>query len=148
MREILFRGKRLDNGQCVYGYYVGDCGDGISEIVDTSASCAPRVAVDPATVGQYTGLMDQSGQKIFEGDILESRASEDSQDWKRWEVSFKDGAFVTDSKECVTNGRKKKRKLELVDICEDEIAFFKFHVIGNRWDNPELLEEAGDDGKL
>lgn len=67
MREILFRGKRLDNGQWVYGgirivqgrYYV-----------IPSDSNPFGFEVDPATVGQYTGATDMKGIKLFEGDII------------------------------------------------------------------------------
>lgn len=65
MREILFRGKRLDNGQWVYGYYAYDRGKyHYIKSVDDSFN----YRVDPDTVGQYTGLKDKDGNKIFEGD--------------------------------------------------------------------------------
>lgn len=70
-REIKFRGKRLDNGEWVYGYYVkyNDYSDNIHEsIIDEYGY---MYDVDLATVGQYTGLKDKnSNARIFDGDLL------------------------------------------------------------------------------
>ena len=128
MREILFRGKRFDNGKWVEGLLW-------KKKYDTSKlfmSYFPNkdddedvVVIDPETVGEYTGLKDTNGKKIFEGDIVQY-----DKDGATYEIVFAEECGVT--KFCsrfIPDGT-----LGYVNQRRDK-------VIGNRWDNPELLQE-------
>lgn len=95
--KIMFRGKSVKLGKWVYGdgihypkslNYKGTCWiDGMHERAND------WVQVIPETIGIGTNLTDRSGKEIFEGDVLESQASENKEDWKRWKVVFEDGGI-------------------------------------------------------
>lgn len=125
MREILFRGKRLDNGEWIEGYVYG-CHDGTYDICSyNKKSNIERYGYEvmPSTIGQYSGLTDKDGKKIFEGDILQT--SDRTIFIVEWE---KDGRFLG-----FTIGKKRR----IVYINREP----KAEIIGNIHDNPELLEE-------
>lgn len=144
MREIIFRGKdrtgimnhlwqegSLDNTNEEFPKIVRLDRWGNKMLID----------VAPETVVQFTGLTDKNGKRIFEGDILESRASENKLDWKRWKVHFEDGCFVFDSFAKVVESRRKYRH-EVNMLCADEIELYGLVVVGNIHDNHELMEEG------
>jgi len=91
MREIKFRGKRVDNGEWVYGdliHYATEK-DGIQYDNIGISNDFEHHEVDPSTVGQYTGLNDKDGKEIWEGDWLRVCVGYVST------VSFEDGGFVS-----------------------------------------------------
>ena len=74
MREILFRGKRADNNEWVYGYYIvrkiWQSTVHIIRTKDNGFDSYNEYEIDPETIGQFIGLTDKNEEKIFEGDIL------------------------------------------------------------------------------
>ena len=130
MREILFRGKRTDNGEWVYGSYVIQYGAHeiyLPDGVDNEHGF-DRYHVIPETVGQYTGLHDKNGRKIFEGDILGGFFDEEYPEHETVVVvEWHENMWVTRQGEY------------LPDLLEQDVSDC-FEVIGNIYDNPELLE--------
>lgn len=128
MREILFRGKRIDNGEWKYGYLYGIWEQGY--ILWGMTNNVPNmVEVDPETICQYTGLTDKNGKKIWEGDILEGHLDDKfPEDVTREKVIWHENGWKTEEPGCVDK--------EYFDEFDAE----NFEVVGNVFDNPELLE--------
>ena len=128
MREIKFRGKRLDNGEWVYGFvffnqYKSEAV--IARVADTESVCEN---VDPVTVGQFTGLHDKNGKEIYEGDIIIEKLRRARKDGERLVVCFDD--FEWQGK----NANGATTSLSLL------VEYHTIEVIGNIHDNPELLK--------
>ena len=125
MREFLLRGKRTDNGEWVKGYlYITHIG--AHEIGSYDAEInIERVTFDviPETVGQYTGLTDKNGKRIFEGDIV-SLVKHDGLIYKVVYVPCRYELVNSKGVNCF-----------VLDIYKSE----NIEVIGNIHDNPELL---------
>ena len=140
MREILFRGKRADNGEWVEGFYSAE----EYNLNTHSIEYIPRIqllgkcvslGVIPETVGQYTGLTDKNGKKIFEGDIVHVLGNQDVSDLKSVNynalIAFLDGGF------CAIDGTIEEHAVRRYAPARMD---FDLEVIGNIHDNPELLE--------
>ena len=139
MREMLFRGKRADNGAWIKGYLLGDeiTGEYFIHASGNSVNESPKVGeegvlhflafeVIPETVGQYTGLKGEHGTQIFEGDIIEGYF--DHKKIRGYIFYGSNAKFFVQ--------RKGLYGIEL-NNAEDWIE-----VIGNIHDNPELLEDV------
>lgn len=136
MREILFKGKRLDNGEWITGHLL-KYEDGSARMVSSNIdifcfekdeSIIQTVAhrVDPETVGQYTGFVDKNSKKIFEGDIVSiynSKAFLFAVEWNNQYVL-----------KCTSNGVS-DNILNVIESPED------VEVVGNIYDNSELIKE-------
>lgn len=138
MREILFRGKRIDNGEWVYGAFCPKDSDmPFSPMVDKPSIIkldAPLdgfwFEVDPATVGQYTGLKDKNGKRIFEGDIINGYTLTGVNDRRGVVVAWNELFSVWYA------GENKSLFGGLGETYE---------IIGNIHDNPELLKGGEGD---
>lgn len=134
MREILFRGKRLDNGEWVKGFITAACDCAgrlyfIEQPAQDLDDCNHSYEVDFTTIGQYTGMLDKNGNRIFEGDICNFSNRSDIDNY---------GVIVYDADETEFG----------IDYGSTYLGLGRHYhsrdieVIGNIYDNPELLKGA------
>ena len=157
MLEILFRGKRKDNGEWVKGFY------GINTICCEQSTYLSAVIskmpqgiydyesweVELETVGQYTGVTDKNGTKIFEGDIIESVSRlvnsvgtpTGGTDISRYIIEWGEHKWVKKKFFCNRCDYWKKNNVLPEDLYPNTASRY-CEVIGNIYDNPELLEDG------
>ena len=145
-REIVFKGKRVDNSEWAYGFLVEalNCVTDKNEtfIIEQDATYftygefACAVEVKPETVGQFTGLCDKNSKKIFEGDIISATALDTGEE-QRAVVCF--GNFIDENNDdeyigffIEFDGIKTTITQLAMEECKNRIE-----VIGNKYDNKE-----------
>lgn len=144
-REILFRGWNKKNKKWLYGYYFAYRGYHFisPDVLKDLSTPLDEYLVDADTVGQYTGMKDANGVKIFEGDIV--RFSYITDGIERIEIEclakvvFKDGSFMI---KCVKGHihNSMQRALFAMDYFN-----IKVEVIGNVTDNPEMVKGGSNE---
>lgn len=141
MRDIKFRGKAIRTKKWVYGYYwTNKNGNHFIRAIINLAGCftIEDIEVIPDTVGQYTGLKDKNEKEIYEGDIVKEVFYKYSNDENRHK------GFYENISKVVYKGRAFKYewiKTNEIKMPEDFKESF-IEVIGNIYDNPELLKEV------
>lgn len=142
MREILFKAKRIDNGEWVEGYYLRDqYHRGGKDIIfyrkDSDWFTVYADTIDPETLCQFTGLCDKNGNKIWENDIVNHNGEYAPVKFGRYCSIFEYGnynlGFYADFSE------KTFYRKELGYWCR------KVEVVGNIFDNKESLQEESDE---
>lgn len=135
MREILFKAKRIDNGEWVEGYYLRDqYHRGGKDIIfyrkDSDRFTVYTDIIDPETLCQFTGLYDKNGNKIWENDILMAHLDESYPEDATYEiVEWNVAGWVGHE-----TGSTDRQYLDKFDLEH-------FEVVGNIFNQPELLHE-------
>ena len=164
MREILFRGKRTDNGEWIEGYYAKQSNHACfahelkyqhfifkDVCLDFNLGGLQEFEIIPETVGQYTGLTDKNGVRIFEGDILRGFEYPFCSNINGEFNYFAEIVWFDDSSAfgIYTFKNPKSNVRGISEGNTDYLEYFnadKWEVIGNIHDNPELLEGSGGNG--
>jgi uncharacterized phage protein (TIGR01671 family) len=139
MREILFRGKRQDNGEwiegCLLRVYERVC-RGVYQPREYAIQSAEEWIAPPLvvaeTVGQFTGLTDKNGKRIFEGDICKTYFESYTHSWEEVGV-------VTEF--CGAYGIESAEGKHFRAFINQSVYTRSHEVIGTIYDNPELLED-------
>ena len=129
VREILFRGKRKDNGECVEGGILQDEGYVAILVYSDYHGWHDFIEVIPESVSEFTGLTDKNGKKMFEGDIV-AGAAHWLERYKNGVVAFRDGSFGL-----IWYRGNIEQFNPFTSMCNVE-----YEVIDNIHDNPELLK--------
>lgn len=126
MREILFRGKRVDNGEWIEGFYAKS-GEKKYILIDNDIAVGylAMKEVNPYTIGQYTGLTDKNGVKIFEGDIVHFKTT--AYHFKNCRIKYQSCY----ARYCAIDDKGYEYPMDKA---------FEYEVIGNIHDSPEKLK--------
>ncbi len=154
MREIICRGKRVDNGEWVEGYYcfIGHPGKEKHYIIPEYSSDFYGIEINPKTVGQYIGLTDKNDKKIFERDIVkqtfETTIKEKGEDDTYiYGYDIGEAILIPSKGACIKNPYQHRevncevtKEYEKSKMCKNLISY-RCEILGNIYDNPLLLEE-------
>lgn len=167
MINALYRGKRVDNGEWVQGWLKPYQNGGYDDIKEYPRLCIQNGSLSkdiyeviPETVGQWTGLFDRNEVKLFIGDIIKDVPSEKfkkkvREDWQYKNALVKFGKHNPDTEDCFIGGTAygvyfdgyvfytcplsyAPYNKDIWDWDKDEYA--EFEIVGNQWDNPDLLK--------
>ena len=137
MREIIFRGKCVLSGEWIEGDLLTKGTDYEVAIKESVGGMGVVRRVDPATVGQFTGLLDKNGKRIFEGDVCRFR------EWSRGEMCWI-GNIHYENQQFVISGGPNKECETPFSLALSRFVSENIEVIGAIYDNSELLEVTPD----